>query len=199
MMASVSIAARDSLRVSTVSLVSSQDRSSAVRNIHLRPTRTRLTPRVAYSAFSRASASFTSTSLGRRRASAASSSGAPAANSSASSSRNSSDRAAASTTGAPAGSAAAASLLCTITSFLATLGIGTFPLGVCLRVIDQSISIHTDPLAHVERRERLFLMNLGNPFTHQFQRGSERGRHDGRRQRRLDHERNQERVDPRPV
>ena len=35
MIASVSIAARDSLRVSTVSLVSSQDRSSAVRNVHL--------------------------------------------------------------------------------------------------------------------------------------------------------------------
>ena len=49
-MASVSIAARDSLRVSTVSLVSSQDRSSAVRNVHFLPMRTRLTPRVAYSA-----------------------------------------------------------------------------------------------------------------------------------------------------
>ena len=35
MMASVSIAARDSLRVSTVSLVSSQARSVAVRNVHL--------------------------------------------------------------------------------------------------------------------------------------------------------------------
>src|SRR5471032_607121 len=177
MMASVSTAARESLRVSTVSLVSSQDRSSAVRNIHLRPTRTRLTPRVAYSAFSCANTSFTSTSFGRRRLSVASSSGWPAANSRASSSRNSSGRACAA---GAAGCEAGASLFCTITSFLATLGIESVPLCVFLRVIGQSTSIHTDPLAHVERRERLFLMNLGNPFAHQFERGGERGRHHGR-------------------
>ena len=70
-MASVSIAARESLRVSTVSLVSSQDRSSAVRKVHFLPMRTRLTPRVAYSALSRASASLTfdavRQALGKRR------------------------------------------------------------------------------------------------------------------------------------
>ena len=44
-MASVSIAARDSLRVSTVSLLNSQERSLAVRKLHFPPTRTRLTPR----------------------------------------------------------------------------------------------------------------------------------------------------------
>ena len=53
MTASVSIAARDSLRGSTASRVSSQDRSFAVRNVHLPPTRTRLTPRGAYSVLQR--------------------------------------------------------------------------------------------------------------------------------------------------
>src|SRR3954465_14796544 len=47
MMASVSIAARESLRVSTVSLLNSHDRSFAVRKVHFPPIRNRLTPRVA--------------------------------------------------------------------------------------------------------------------------------------------------------
>ena len=68
-MASVSIAARESLRVSTVSLLSSQERSSAVRNVHLPPMRTRLTPRGAYSSCRRASAARTSTPCGSRAAS----------------------------------------------------------------------------------------------------------------------------------
>ena len=89
-MASVSIAARESLRVSTVSLLSSQERSLAVRNVHLPPTRTRLTPRVAYSSCSRASAARTSMPCGSRAASAFSSSGSAEANSIASSSRSSS-------------------------------------------------------------------------------------------------------------
>ena len=42
-MASVSIAARDSLRCSTICLVSSQDRSPAVRNVHFLPILTKNT------------------------------------------------------------------------------------------------------------------------------------------------------------
>src|SRR5215475_2252323 len=75
MMASVSIAARESLRASTVSLLNSQERSLAVRKVHFPPIRTRWTPRVAYSSCSRRSAACTSTPCGSRSASDGSSSG----------------------------------------------------------------------------------------------------------------------------
>src|ERR1700712_2106137 len=47
MIASTSMAARDSRRVSVLSRVISHDRSPAVRKVHLLATRTRLTPRGA--------------------------------------------------------------------------------------------------------------------------------------------------------
>src|SRR5690348_16760054 len=119
MIAIVSIAARESFLVSLVNLVSSHDRSEAVRNVHFLPTRTRLTPRVAYSAFSAISVSRTLTPAGRRRASCASSSGAAAANKSASSKRSSSARA----WGSEFSFSLSWSLSCTITSFFAALGI----------------------------------------------------------------------------
>src|SRR5476649_1482829 len=189
-MASVSIAARESLRVSTVFLVSSHDRSPAVRNVHFLPTRTRLTPRVEYSACKRASASFNSTPSGSLRRSVASSSGAPAANSNASSRRNSSARATGSGTG---------SSLRTITSFLATLGMDFRSLCVFLCVMQASISNRADALAHIQRRERLFLMDLGDALAHQFERGGKRRRHHRGTQRGLDHVGNQELIDPRPI
>src|SRR5450830_526543 len=189
-MASVSIAARDSLRVSTVCLVKSHDRSPAVRKVHFLPMRTRLTPRVAYSALRRASASFKSTPSGSCLASVASSSGSPAANSKASSSRNSSGRAAGSTAG---------SSLWTIASFFAVLGMVSVSLCVFLRVMRRSVSIRADALAHVNRRERLFLMDFGDTLAHQFERGGKRGcKHRGR-ECRLHHIADQEAVDPRPV
>src|SRR5450830_118172 len=191
-MASVSIAARESLRVSTVCLVSSHDRSPAVRKVHFLPMRTRLTPRVAYSTFSRANASFTSTPSGSCLPSVASSSGSPAANSKASSSRNSSGR----TTGSTAG---AGSSFWTIASFFAVLGMVSVSLCVFLRVMRRSVSIRADALAHVNRRERLFLMDFGDTLAHQFERGGKRGcKHRGR-ECRLHHIADQEAVDPRPV
>src|SRR6185312_17107878 len=194
-MASVSIAARESLRVSTVCLVNSQARSLAVRKVHFLPMRTRLTPRGAYSALRRAKASLSSTPFGNCRASVASSSGSPAANSNASSRRNSSGRASAAALSSASGGG---SSFGTMASFLATLGIAV-SLGVFLRVMRGHNSVRADTLAHVDRRERLLLMNLGQPLAHQFERGGKGRGEDGRRQRRLDHIRDQELVEPRPV
>src|SRR6185437_6204874 len=192
-MASVSIAARDSLRVSTVSLVSSQDRSSAVRKVHFLPMRTRLTPRVAYSALSRASASRTSTPSGRRLRNVASSSGWPAANSKASSRRSSSARA------ASGGGAGAGSSLWTITSFLAAMGIESVSLCVFLRVIRHNTVASADTLAHIDRREGFLLMDFSLPLAYQLERGGEGRRKHRRRQGRLDHIRDDEFVDARPI
>src|SRR6478752_2800282 len=195
-MASVSIAARESLRVSTVCLVKSQARSLAVRKVHFLPMRTKLTPRGAYSALRRAKASLSSTPFGNCRASVASSSGSPAANSNASSRRNSSGRASAAA--ALSSASGSGSSFGTMASFLATLGIAV-SLGVFLHVMRGHNSVRADTLAHVDRRERLLLMNLGQPLAHQFERGGKgRGEH-GRRQRRLDHIRDQELIEPRPV
>ena len=167
-MASVSIAARDSLRVSTAFLVSSHDRSSAVRKVHLPPIFTRLTPRVAYSALSRASASLRSTPSGNCRASVASSSGSPAANSNASSRRSSSGarrRLAVATLSASrsrrlvdfdglVGHVGSSSLR-TIASSWPQLGMDSISLCVFLCVMRGCTAARRDTLAHVDRRERL--------------------------------------------
>ena len=68
MTASVSIAARDSFFGTTASLVSSHDRSPAVRNVHLLPMRTRLTPRVRVFGLQRAQARLEVDVLGQPRA-----------------------------------------------------------------------------------------------------------------------------------
>ena len=100
--------------------------------------------------------------------------------------------AAGSTGGAAAGSTAGASLFWTITSFLATLGIDSVSLCVFLRVMRRSTSVHANPLAHVDLRERLFLVNLGVTFAHQLECRREGRRHHGRGERGLDHIGNQE-------
>src|SRR5579885_1814515 len=191
-MASVSIAARDSLRVSTVCLVSSQDRSSAVRNVHFLPILTSVTPRLAYSALRRARASFRSTPFGKWRDSVASSIGSREANSSASSSRNSSARA------AGCSRAGAGSLLCTTLSFFAALGIDFFSLCVFLRVM-RGASVRTHTLAHIDGRERLFLMDFSDALAHQFERGGKRRRKHRRRERRLHDVLNQILIEARPI
>ena len=80
MIASVSLAARESFFGSTDSRASSQARSFAVRKVHLPAMRTRLTPRGAYSACRRRIAAAMSTPSGRRERKVLSSSGSPAAN-----------------------------------------------------------------------------------------------------------------------
>src|ERR1700722_5842415 len=87
MMARVSIAARDSLRVTGRSILSFSERSDAVRKALPPATCTRLTPRPAYISARSASRRFTSASLGSRSASSVSSSAWVPAKISASSSR----------------------------------------------------------------------------------------------------------------
>src|SRR5580692_3308607 len=179
-MASVSMAARDNFRVTTDSWVSSQAKSLAVRSVHLPPTRTRLTPRGAYSRCNCTSSARTSMPAGRRAAKAFSSSGASAANSSASRMRNSSAR-------SPALSRCSSSLSPTITRISATFPIGSYPLLPIPRVgchcsgslVFAWIAIlRALPLAQVKRRERTLLMHFHVAFAHQFEhRGEARGEH----------------------
>src|SRR5215471_14381552 len=187
MMASVSIAARESLRVSTVSLLNSQERSLAVRKVHFPPIRTRWTPRVAYSSCSRRSAARTSTPCGSRSASDASSSGSAEANSIASKSRSSSARTSPALSGSSSG----------ITTF--NFGIAGPPLflAVCRRRRHAISSGLT--LAHVERRKRTLLVHFHHPLAHHFERGGKARREHRGCERRLDHVRDQKFVEPRPI
>src|SRR5216684_333070 len=193
MIASVSIAARESLRVSTVSLLRSQDRSVDVRNVHLPPIRTRLTPRVAYSSCRRSSAACTSTPCGSRSASDASSSGSAEANSIASSRRSSSAR------GSPALSGSSSG----ITTF--NFGIAGPPLFLAVRGRRRHAARISHPifsrltLAHVERRKRPLLVHLHHALAHHFEGGGKARRKHRRRERRLDHVRDQKLVEPRPI
>src|SRR5215208_550383 len=194
MMASVSIAARESLRVSTVSLLSSQDRSSAVRKVHLPPTRTRLTPRVAYSCSSCASAEPISMPWGNRAARSFSVSGSAAANSIASSSRSSSGRASVASSDRSRGLIILVARLIAAASFSlnrAAAGRGVARLACCV-ICDWT-------LAYIKRSECLVLVDVGNALAHHFQRRGEAGGEHGRRQRRLDHVGNQEFVELHPV
>src|SRR5262245_3488987 len=198
MMASVSIAARESLRVSNVSLLNSHDRSVAVRNVHLPLTRTRLTPRAAYSSCRRSSAPCTSTPCGIRAASDFSSSGSAEANSIASSNRSSSGRISACASGAVSGSST-------------STGITTVSLGIALAssipwrrrrrhaVCRRQPILPRYALAHVDRRERPLLVNLHQSLAHELERRGEARREHRRRERRLDHERDQIFVEPRPI
>src|SRR4051812_26521776 len=183
MMASVSMAARESLRVSTVSLLSSQDKSSAVRKVHLPPMRTRLTPRGAYSCCRLASAEARSTPCGIRAARSFSVSGSAAANSIASSSRSSSGLASV----APSDSSRGLIVLVARLMAAASFSLNRTAAGArCVaRRADRIVCGLT--LAHIKRREGLVLVNVGNTFTHQFQRAGEARCKHGGRQRRLDH------------
>src|SRR6266436_738787 len=193
MMASVSIAARESLRVSTVSLLNSQERSLAVRKVHFPPIRTRWTPRVAYSSCRRSSAACTSTPCGSRSASDASSSGSAEANSIASSRRSSSAR------GSPALSGSSSG----ITTF--NFGIAGPPLFLAVRGRRRHVARIGHPifsrltLAHVERRKRPLLVHLHHALAHHFEGGGKARRKHRRRERRLDHVRDQKFVEPRPI
>src|SRR3569623_2392607 len=207
MMASVSMAARDSLRCATVSLVRSHDRSDAARKVHFLPMRTRLTPRVAYSACNAASAALTSTPSGSARSKVGSSSGSEAANSSASIRRSSSGRDTGSSTASTSTmivssistEAGAGSSIETTTSFLAAEGMVSVSLCVFLCVMRRCNAVRADTLSHVDGRESIFLMDLGLAFAHQLQRRGERRREHGGGLRWLDHVLDQEAVDARPV
>src|SRR5450631_542701 len=199
MMASVSIAARDSLRVSIVSLLKSQERSLAVRKVHLPPTQTRLTPRIAYSSCRRVSAAGTSTPAGSRAARALSSSGSAEANSIASSSRSSSGRTSSALCGSSLGMITRLARL----DIRYGLPFPSIPLFLAVHV-DRRITRNADAaggdtLAHVDRRERLLLMNIGISFPHQFERGGKaRGEHRCR-QCGVDHVGYEIFVQPRPI
>src|SRR5215470_2454287 len=189
MMASVSIAARESLRVSTVSLLNSQERSLAVRKVHFPPIRTRWTPRVAYSSCRRSSAACTSTPCGSRSASDVSSSGSAEANSIASSRRSSSARGSSASSG--------------ITTF--SFGIAGPPLSLAVRGRRRHAARIGHPvlsrltLAHVERRKRPLLVHLHHALAHHFEGGGKARREHRRRKRRLDDVRDQKLVEPRPI
>src|SRR6516162_8602101 len=193
MMASVSTAARESLRVSTVSLLNSQERSLAVRKVHLPPIRTRWTPRVAYSSCRRSSAACASTPCGSRSASDVSSSGSADANSIASSRRSSSARGSTTLSGSSSG----------ITTL--SFGIAGPPLSLVLRRRRRHAARIGHPvlsrltLAHVERRKRPLLVHLHHALAHHFEGGGKARREHRRRKRRLDDVRDQKLVEPRPI
>src|SRR6185312_13225111 len=163
MIASTSMAARDSRRVSVLSRVISHDRSPAVRKVHLLATRTRLTPRGAYSACNCASAALTSTPSGMRLASVAVSSGSADANNSASRSRNSSGR-----VSGPAGVSSASSMSFSARLAMTQISFLLFRRGHCVGGVRRA-------LPEIKRRESLFLIQLHLAFTHQFQCRSEAG------------------------
>src|SRR5580700_7094628 len=176
-MASVSVAARDSLRVTTDSWVRSHARSVAVRSVHLPPTRTRLTPRGAYSFCNCRRSACTSMPAGRRPAKAFSSSGASAANNSASRMRSSSAR-----------SGAVSSLSPIITRISATFAIGSVSLLPIPRFRGRAcrddVTARRWLFTKIKRRESALLMRFEAPFAHQFK---HRGK--ARRQHRRDHRR----------
>src|SRR5689334_21583386 len=187
MIASTSIAARDSRRVSVLSRVISQARSPAVRNVHLLAMRTRLTPRVAYSACNCASAAFTSTPSGMRLASVAVSSGSADANNNASRSRSSSGRA----SGA-AGVSSASSM-----SFSAKLAMTQISFLLFRR--GDGVGSLRRALPEIKRREGLFLVQLHLTLAHQFQRRGEARGKDRCLLRGIDHVAHQIIVETAPV
>src|SRR3974390_567121 len=164
------MAARESFRVTTDSRVMSQARSLAVRNVHLPPTRTRLTPRGAYSRCNCIKSPRTSVPAGKRDAKTFSSKGSVAANNKASRMRSSSAR-------------SAFGLSPTITRISATFPIRLVSLlaipgfhGRTLRGVAASVV----GLPHIERRKGALLMRFQLAFAYQFQRrGKARGEHRG--------------------
>src|SRR5208282_375578 len=185
-MASVSTAARESFFVTTVSRVSSQARSLAVRSDHLPPTRTRCTPRGAYSFCNCRSSPCRSLPAGSRVARVFSSSGSSAANNNASRIRNSSAR-------------SSESLSPMITRISATLEIMSASPSSIPRFHHRPAFVLTPPRADVERSKRRVLMHLKATLAHQFEccgkaRGANR-----RGKRRFDHVADQILVEQAPV
>src|SRR5271166_4259738 len=175
MIASVSIAARESLRVSTVSLLNSQARSPAVRKVHLLLIRTRFTPREAYSCCRSRSAACTSTPCRSRAASDASSSGSDEANSIASKSRSSS--------ALPFPALTGSSEVVTIFKFgiaaassLSLYSLSLYPLPLFGRRRPAPISLvmtALSNLAYIERRKGCLLMNFHHTLAHELEGGGE--------------------------
>src|SRR6185312_1211864 len=146
-----------------------------VRSVHLPATRTRLTPRQAYSCCSWLSSARTSTPAGSRSPSVFSSSGSSAANSKASRMRSSSARSVCSVS----------SLSPTITRISATWPIKC-PSSPIPHVRRSAVLGRLRAGAHVKRRERRMLIHFETAFAHELKRGGEaRGEH-GRPLRRLD-------------
>src|SRR5271169_985881 len=186
-MASVSMAARESFFVTTISRVNNQARSPAVRSDHLPPTRTRFTPRGAYSFCSCKSSARTSTPAGSRVAKTVSSSGSSAANSKASRIRSSSAR-------------ASLALLPTITRISATFPI--IPASPSSIPIPRFHSYAFDlflPLANIKRSKSSLLMHFKTAFAYQLKRGGKTRRPHRRRMRRLDHIRDEILVEHMPI
>src|SRR6202140_3129458 len=173
-MASVSMAARDSLRVTVASWVNSQARSLGVRTVILPATRTRLTPRDSYSFCNCVSSARTSTPGGKRLAKTFSSSGPSAANSKASRMRSSPARSA----GLP--------LSPTITRISATFPIASVSLLPIPRFGGHAAVFRVLPLAHVKRRKSRVLVQLEMAFAHQFEGRCKARCHHRRFHRRLD-------------
>src|SRR6202035_2843967 len=171
-MASVSMAARDSLRVTVASWVRSQARSLAVRSVHLPATRTRFTPRGSYSFCNCVSSARTSTPAGRRLARTFSSSGPSAANSKASRIRSSSAR------------SVSLPLSPTITRIPATFPIAGLPLPIP-RFGGHAAVFRLLPLAHVKRCKSRVLVQLEMAFAHQLERRCKARCHHRRFHRRL--------------
>src|SRR5580692_3135608 len=172
-MASVSMAARDSFRVTVASWVNSQARSLAVRSVHLPATRTRFTPRGSYSFCNCVSSARTSTPAGRRFPKAFSSSGPSAANSKASRMRSSSAR------------SVSLSLSPTITRISATFPMGSISLLPIPCFGGQAAVFRLLSLAHVKRCKSRVLVQLEMAFAHQFQRRGKARCHHRRFHRRL--------------
>src|SRR5262249_1964222 len=160
---------------------------------HSPPIRTRWTPRVAYSSCSRRRAARTSTPCGSRSASDASSSGSAEANSIASKSRSSSAP-------APPPMSRPSSR---ITTFNFVLARPPFSLSGRRRRRHAARIGHPIfsrlALAHVERRKCPQLVHFHDPLAHHFERGGKARREHRRRERRLDHVRDQKFVEPRPI
>src|ERR1700722_3271280 len=166
-MDSVSMAARDSFRVTVDSCVSSHARSAAVRSAHLPATRTRLTPRVSYSLCNCVSKACTSASSGNRFAKIFSSSGASAANSNASRMRNSSAR-------------SCCCVLSTTTLISAACGMQSSSLLPIPHFDGYAAFSRMLTLTHVKWCKRCVLIQLNLAFTHQFERrGKSRGQYGG--------------------
>src|SRR5215471_4455896 len=187
MMASVSVAARESFFCSIASRAISQARSLAVRKLHLPATRTKLTPREAYSACSVCMRDARSTPSGRRAASVSSSSGPAAANSSASIKPSASGRGAAAMSTSSSSAATMRGLAYPIIDPVSPSF--PFPLG---RVVGRA-------LAQIDRREGGMLMHLDQAFAHQLEGGREARRKNGGALRGFHHVADEELVEPAPV
>src|SRR5260364_288727 len=164
--------AEDGIRDDLVTGVQTCALPISVRNVHLLATRTRLTPRLAYSACSWASAALISTPSGIRLASVACSSGSAEANRRASRMRNSSGRTSGSLATISSGSSMRSS---------AKLAMARSPSSLLNRQVRRShrAGLVRWTLTKIQRRERLLLVQLELAFADQFQHGRKARGEDG--------------------